>query len=648
MENLKIGILSIEGNYENSDKISDFLNNSSNKILKCNDEVIFFKDKKRCQIGTIQDDSLCSANDSDSSFLEENCDFSNQKFKILTNFLKDFEKELHKIKINNIKLFGATRSKFKSKIFDNIPEYYLLEKKKILCLYKIYDSFSEYKIDNNSILSKTTGSLDQTLKNTKQIDFSILKSENPFLQKIIIEIILLRILCIFNNDLAYQVLKYILNFNDERIEDENLCSSLKLILEIEVIYLLGLFLHLSSHYNEISRHKNPQECKELEMNELFINVNKLSQKYVENIKLFSKNELELTSLITRKNFINLNLINFYSKELNNINKIMSITQHVYDYIISKSIERDLSKVSFNSYKFFLEIRNFFFEFINKSDDLENKGMIFNSISDKEYFKYKLKKLNYDIHFKDSKNKQYNLSYKGKGVKYNHEEKNLETKKINLPIIKDKKIKIIYHRHYNSSIIAKFPLSLDPCQNDESEKLKLLKNDILLSQTNRKSFSPDLSQLSLLKQKEPKTNDNQIHIKFNIQSSFRKSDTIRKFQLELKKCRSKNNNSDKFDTCPNSPLIYRRKFIREDILLPSFIESQNSNSIVTNIEEEADRYLIQPIKSKINIQARSVKNFIIKKNNFMKNFEFKTIEKENSLIIDSLPLVLPLKSCREVD
>ena len=89
MENLKIGILSIEGNYENSDKISDFLNNSSNKILKCNDEVIFFKDKKRCQIGTIQDDSLYSASDSDSSFLEENCDFSNPKFKILTNFLKD-------------------------------------------------------------------------------------------------------------------------------------------------------------------------------------------------------------------------------------------------------------------------------------------------------------------------------------------------------------------------------------------------------------------------------------------------------------------------------------------------------------------------------------------------------------------------------
>jgi hypothetical protein len=648
LENLQVGILKIEGY---NDKISEFLNSSSNKILKCNDEIIFFKDKKKYQIETIQDESDCSASDSDSSFIGENYNFSNPKFEILTNFLKEFEKELYKIRMNNIKQFGITKSKLKSKIFDNIPEYYLLEKKKVLCLYKIYGSFSDYNIDNSDLsLSANSSSLNQKIKHKVRLDFDILKSDDPFLQKIIMETILLRILCILNNDLAYQILKYILKIKEESSEGANLCVSLKLILEIEVIYLLGLYFDLNLHLNEISRYKNQPICKELEMNELYFNVNKLSKKYLENFKIFSKHQVELSSLISRKNFINLNLINFYSKDLNNINEIISITQHLYDFIISRKIETDLSKVSFYSYRIFLEIRNYFFEYINKSDNLEHRGMIFNSLSDKEYFNYKLKKLDYDCHFKDTNKKQYNLTYKDKGGKYDYREEKIENKKINLPVFKEKKSKIAMHRHYNSSLTVRGPLSLDSYHTGEIENSKFfVKNTSELLQINKNTISPESNPLRLLKQLQPKTNDTSYHLRFKIQSNLTKSDTLENFRLKLKNS-TKKIIPQKLLTSPNSPIINRRKkFKKDDTLLPSLFESKISNSILTNNEEEVDRISIHPLQSKWNSNTSSSQSLIIKKNNILKNLKLKTVEKENNnLVTDTISSILPLRGYEEVD
>ena len=78
----------------------------------------------------------------------------------------------------------------------------------------------------------------------------------------------------------------------------------------------------------------------------------------------------------------------------------------------------------------------------------------------------------------------------------------------------------------------------------------------------------------------------------------------------------------------------------------------TTELIKNLEPEdtvvQPKEFVSPPKWHLAHTTWFFENFILKKNNFMKNFKFKTIEKENSLIIDSLPLVLPLNSCREVD
>jgi hypothetical protein len=419
IKTMQIGILRIDGVFDH-EKYLDFIYNSTNKILKSNKDIILLKDKTKFQLTQSPDDT--DSNDSDdSSFLSSSVDaslnFENCKFDILTNFLTDFEKSITNLKLKHILQFGLVNINLQARILESIPEYHELEKKKILTVFRIYNSFYDYNLE-----------ISTKIQNAK-LDFSVLKLSDPFLQKIILEILLLFMLSIFNRDLAYHTLKFILNIETDITDTSNLSDTLKLILECEVVYLLGLYFDLYLHLTQ----KLLQEKEnDLEFNIIFQQINKLSSKNLANSKIFSKTDEN--SITSRKNFINLNFINFFDKELASFEKIVTITQHVHDFLINKKIDKYLIQYSFYYYRIFLEIRSYFFEYINKSEIEEGRvGVIFNGHTDKEYYNYRIKKLDYDCYFKDTREKQSNLLYKDKKgkLKIKDELKN-SLKKIILP------------------------------------------------------------------------------------------------------------------------------------------------------------------------------------------------------------------------
>jgi hypothetical protein len=465
---MNIGILEMEGVFEKNEKYNNFIFSNKNKILKVNEEVVLFKDcEDNRGINNILEEKEEEKNMSDNSGSRSMSDSDtdngwnvfakNTKFGILMGFIKEFEKTLTEIKLKNILRFVLIKKNMHGKLLDSIPEYRILEKKKILIVYKIYKSFTEYESRDAS----------------RKVNYDILRVNDVFVQTIIVEILLLVILSIFNKQLAYRSLKLIIKSEyKENIEMQTKLSyHLKMILNMDILYLVGLYFDLYLHLqemkvetniidgydethlghnreysnlntvsfekrkfsvvenkitNKINKYSNinsstltPELHDNLEMDEVFSKVNEIIKRNSESSKIFLK--CDTSTIITRKNFINTNIINFIEKDLKNFKKVMNITQHVHDFLIIKKYDSQIMQNSYYEYKIFLEIRNYLFENMNKIPEM---NQIFYGHSNKAYYEHRIQKLNYDYYLGDNKIKGSNLLYKEMivKVKKRHEKK----------------------------------------------------------------------------------------------------------------------------------------------------------------------------------------------------------------------------------
>ena len=91
----------------------------------------------------------CSITESESDSSNSECGWNalakNSKFALFLGFIKEFDKSLTEIKLKNILKFLLVKKKMHGKLLGSLPEYLVLEKKKILIVYKIFKSFTEYE-----------------------------------------------------------------------------------------------------------------------------------------------------------------------------------------------------------------------------------------------------------------------------------------------------------------------------------------------------------------------------------------------------------------------------------------------------------------------------------------------------------------------
>jgi hypothetical protein len=363
-----------------------------------NDEIILFKDKKKFSTS-----ELMNQNNEE---VEHNYNFisTSEKFEMLKNYFKELELFVHQLKI---KFFqrqfvdslskGIIQSiKVNMKLFQGMSEFDALEKKKILILFKIFKSFGEYenstlfKLSNNNKNSNTKFDQNRVIRTfltKKKIKYEILKTNKYPVQKLIIEVLILYILSVLSKEIAFKTLLILIEANPDN------SSHLKSILEIELVFLLGLFSDLYSNLLKLKiENITDDDISQLEMTPLFLNINLLKHKHLENSKIFIYQEL--SSIGERKKFIKNNMIQFFKDDLKIYDYVINVTQHVYDYLIIGKIKKNLLLNSTFQFRIFLEIRNVFFEYLNSMSG----GEVISVLSERQYFDYSTIKINYDTYF----------------------------------------------------------------------------------------------------------------------------------------------------------------------------------------------------------------------------------------------------------
>jgi hypothetical protein len=363
-----------------------------------NDEIILFKDKKKFSTS-----ELMNQNNEE---VEHNYNFisTSEKFEMLKNYFKELELFVHQLKI---KFFqrqfvdslskGIIQSiKVNMKLFQGMSEFDALEKKKILILFKIFKSFGEYenstlfKLSNKNKNSNTKFDQNRVIRTfltKKKIKYEILKTNKYPVQKLIIEVLILYILSVLSKEIAFRTLLILIEANPDN------SSHLKSILEIELVFLLGLFSDLYSNLLKLKiENITDDDISQLEMTPLFLNINLLKHKHLENSKIFIYQEL--SSIGERKKFIKNNMIQFFKDDLKIYDYVINVTQHVYDYLIIGKIKKNLLLNSTFQFRIFLEIRNVFFEYLNSMSG----GEVISVLSERQYFDYSTIKINYDTYF----------------------------------------------------------------------------------------------------------------------------------------------------------------------------------------------------------------------------------------------------------
>lgn len=630
LKTLQIGILKIEGSID-QDRYFDFIYNSTNKILKSNDKIILLKDKTKFKLTHTKEDSDSrDSDDSDdscsfSSSVNASLNFENCKFDILTNFLSDFEKGITNIRLKNILQFSLVNVNLQPKILESIPEYHELEKKKILTVFKIFNSFRDYNLE-----------IPNKLNNTK-LNFNILKLSDAFLQKIILEIFLLFILGIFNIDLTFHSINFILNIDKDITDNNRFSDNLRLILACEVVYLLGFYYDMYLHLTQKLSHEKDND---IDFNQIFQHVNKLSSRNIANSNFFSKSEEN--SIISRKNFINLNFIVFFENELQTFEKIVTITQHIHDFLINKKIDKYLIKNSLYYYRIFLEIRSYFFEHINKSDIEEGVGgAIFNGHTDKEYYNYRIKKLDYDCYFKDTKEKQSSLLYKDKKGKINIKyELKKGVNKITLPKMDQIKKKLTKFRspHWGKNITQitqiNSPSNTNHQTQNNSQNISICQSSPNINlQVNlkqhrvRNNRAIDIENFNALKSVKSSSNINISTKKdsskfFAFNSVFKKSDSLLQIKDKINESKKLYSNFKKSVPLNKHNYIYKR----DNLYLTNNQDTNNTH--LTNSSQSDNEILTH----KTNIEISFKKKLKVRKD---RNNTINTIFLNKEIVLPSL-------------
>jgi hypothetical protein len=292
--------------------------------------------------------------------------------------------------------------------------YVKLEKDKLVQLYNIFQYISTVKLQ----FSKKE-------KEEPNINFDILKINDPMIQGIILNLIILKICSVIHEELVIKILKIIFkdyqitqnsltrssrkSFNNNKLtqfeDPEKLNEILKNIFQCDKIFLLGFYFSQKVEYlkmietrsNEI-REKHISTVNKIPNSEdssfeiLAIYINLIKKKNFNYEQFYSKDfHFDL-----RKKHILQVLCKFYDLELGLFPQIMAITQEIYDYLVFRKITSNPSISSSFYFKIFLEMRLCFFEYSDKTG--KNQMKLYSSLSDKRYSEYKSKILTNEFYF----------------------------------------------------------------------------------------------------------------------------------------------------------------------------------------------------------------------------------------------------------
>ena len=528
-----------------------------------------------------------------------------------TNLPVSFVRQNKAMKNHSIKIVHDIINISASDLETN-ESYVRLERKKIVELFKIWNSFLILHKNKQNILTNDDHLQNNNESNEKSeiishyFNFDILKVNDTFIQSIILNVLLLHLLSIFHKDLTFHILKLILkdllmsNKEDSKQMDR-ISFHLRNILDTELPYLLGFYFELYDEYvvmsslksmemkekqmvqNNHSNNRQLESIKKLEMSKLILNVNAL----INNHKEYSKFYLSDFHFDLRKTHINNFLIKNIDKDLDIFDTVLNLTQEIYDYIIMRKFNHELIKSCTFHFKIFLEIRINFFEHINKLSPDSNK--LYSTLSDRKFNEYRSKNLSNSLYFMSNPNTKINgLNHKtlsnNEKREFSPENKLRILGNLNNLLNEKASIKLIKKGKLASTLKPQIFLK----KSDKTASLENFKLDVINQNTESSQTSPYLKTepifpTELIPSKHPNSNSNTSTFKLDINSTSSSINALyRKQSKNTTKANSFKNsiyntyNSDKEKD--SSLILYQNAFDKKN----NKLKRNNVMRLTTNI------------------------------------------------------------------
>jgi hypothetical protein len=434
LRRMNIGIINL--NLDENDR-KHFLSNNPN-IIRYNDQILYFHERIYQKIPSSNSSSVTSP--------IKNPLYSNSK-NMTTIFRLDSVSTNAQNLVNYFNSFNLEVFSFDSKetLLSN-SSYIQEERKKIILLFKIFESLNKLNKDENKIFKFTKDILisshiskDPYLdKNDNEnqfcsvlIEFSNLIIYEKASQIIILSVLILNILKVLGKEFSFTILKFIFKTNKLEVED----SHIKSLLDVEMVYLLGLYYEIydnfmsrndkykikankiispfevtiskpsqldpinksnSKIYKNIDKTNNlnppgnsPIEdtkyeeiIKCLEMSKIILKANHFNLLAEESHKIYNlKNDLK-----SRKDKINGNLITIY-EDLSIFNEVLILLQFINDFLLYHKIDLQMVQEHTFQYRVFVEIKELMFTQFNKKYDFTGNTLIDRKYSEMKYKRF---------------------------------------------------------------------------------------------------------------------------------------------------------------------------------------------------------------------------------------------------------------------
>jgi hypothetical protein len=433
LRRMNIGIINL--NLEENDR-RNFLSNNPN-IIRYNNQILYFHERLYPNIPSNNSSSLTSP--------IKNPLYSNSK-NMTTIFRIDGVSPNAKNLVNYFNSFNLEVFSFDTKetLMSN-SSYTHEERKKIILLFKIFESLNKLNKDENKIIKFTKDILSTHISKDAYLDKN--DNENPFSsvliefsnliiyekasQIVILSVLILNILKVLGKDFSFTILKFIFKTNKLEVQD----SRIKSLLDVEMVYLLGLYYEIydnfmtrndkykikankiispfevaireqsqldpiNKSYSKIykniynfnsysSRGNSPNEdtkyeeiIKCLEMSKIILKANHLNLLAEESQKIYNlKNDLK-----SRKDKINANLISIY-EDLSIFNEVLILLQFINDFLLYHKIDLHMVQEHTFQYRVFVEIKELMFTQYNKKYDFTGNTLIDRKYSEMKYKRF---------------------------------------------------------------------------------------------------------------------------------------------------------------------------------------------------------------------------------------------------------------------
>jgi hypothetical protein len=447
LRKMNIGIINL--NLDDNDK-KVFLSNNPN-IIRYNDQILYFYERLYPTTSSNNSSNITSPLKIPTYSYNSNSKNMTTIFRLesgspharnLVNFFNKFNQEVLSFEL-------------KEALVSNLS-YIHEERKKIILLFKIFESIYNLNryVNKMFILNKDTASMipfqslqdiffdkNDLIENpfySNLIEFSNLFLSEKASQIVILSVLILNILSVLGKEFSVTILKYIFKSNKVFNIDDN---QIKAFLEVEKIYLLGLFYEIYDKFmsrNEKYKSKtdtqktisqfdltitdqpqveqgntlnlkfpknkynisceplsqNPQESKYeeiikcLEMSKIILKANCLNLLMEESQKIYNlKNDLK-----TRKQKINTSLITIF-QDLSIFDEILILLQFINDFLLFHKIDLKMVQDHTFQYRVFVEIKELMFTQFNKKYDFSG-----NTLIDRKYTEMKYKRFGNKLFF----------------------------------------------------------------------------------------------------------------------------------------------------------------------------------------------------------------------------------------------------------